>query len=56
MSWSYLYSGENINKFLWMVRIKGEYPQDIKVRGIFQDSSYDYMRLLCTACNPEVWF
>ena len=27
------YSGDDINKFLWMVRIaEGEHPQDIKVR------------------------
>ena len=29
------YSGDDINKFLWMVRIaEGEYPQDIKVGGV----------------------
>lgn len=29
------YSGDDINKFLWMVRIaEGEHPQDIKVIGI----------------------
>ena len=28
------YSGDDINKFLWMVRIaEGEHPQDIKVGG-----------------------
>ena len=28
------YSGDDINKFLWMVRIaEGEHPQDIKVRN-----------------------
>ena len=27
------YSGDDINKFLWMVRIaEGEHPRDIKVR------------------------
>ena len=27
------YSGDDINKFLWMVRIaEGEHPQDIQVR------------------------
>ena len=32
------YSGDDINKFLWMVRIaEGEHPQDIKV--------------LCTSCT-----
>ena len=31
------YSGDDINKFLWMVRIaEGEYPQDIKV-GVVRD-------------------
>ena len=29
------YSGDDINKFLWMVRIaEGEHPQDIKVGGV----------------------
>ena len=28
------YSGDDINKFLWMVRIaEGEHPQDIQVGG-----------------------
>lgn len=28
------YSGDDINKFLWMVRIaEGEHPRDIRVRG-----------------------
>jgi len=29
------YSGDDINKFLWMVRIaEGEHPKDIRVSGI----------------------
>ena len=29
------YSGDDINKFLWMVRIaEGEHPRDIRVRNI----------------------
>lgn len=29
------YSGDDINKFLWMVRIaEGEHPRDIRVRDI----------------------
>ncbi len=32
------YSGDDINKFLWMVRIaEGEHPKDIKVRDFFFD-------------------
>ena len=35
------YSGEDINQFVWMVRIaEGKHPQDIKVRG-------KYIRILC---------
>jgi dolichyl-diphosphooligosaccharide---protein glycosyltransferase len=31
------YSGDDINKFLWMVRIaEGEHPKDIKVSIFFQ--------------------
>lgn len=36
------YSGDDINKFLWMVRIaEGEHPRDIRVRDItaFQSPS-----------------
>ncbi len=30
------YSGDDINKFLWMVRIaEGEHPKDIRVRTVF---------------------
>lgn len=30
------YSGDDINKFLWMVRIaEGEHPQDIKVHSLY---------------------
>ena len=30
------YSGDDINKFLWMVRIaEGEHPKDIQVRCLF---------------------
>ena len=33
------YAGDDINKFLWMVRIaEGEHPQDIKVRQAFNIS------------------
>jgi dolichyl-diphosphooligosaccharide--protein glycosyltransferase len=38
------YSGDDINKFLWMVRIaEGEHPQDIRVRTIFYISLYTTM-------------
>ena len=31
------YSGDDINKFLWMVRIaEGEHPQEIKVGELFK--------------------
>jgi len=30
------YSGDDINKFLWMVRIaEGEHPKDIRVRRLY---------------------
>merc|ERR1719326_2812428 len=36
------YSGDDINKFLWMVRIaEGEHPQDVKEQSFFTDGG-DY--------------
>lgn len=33
------YSGDDINKFLWMVRIaEGEYPKEIKVNNFFMSA------------------
>jgi len=38
------YSGDDINKFLWMVRIaEGEHPQDIRVRKLLQHLHALYM-------------
>ena len=35
------YSGDDINKFLWMVRIaEGEHPKDIQVRSFY---NYNYI-------------
>lgn len=41
------YSGDDINKFLWMVRIaEGEHPRDIRVRlDIFRQSLWKWKRL-----------
>ena len=38
------YSGDDINKFLWMVRIaEGEHPQDIRVQKHKRVYKYMYM-------------
>ena len=35
------YSGDDINKFLWMVRIaEGEHPKDIRVRKLCRNSLF----------------
>lgn len=37
------YSGDDINKFLWMVRIaEGEHPKDIRVRNNFISLETDH--------------
>lgn len=37
------YSGDDINKFLWMVRIaEGEHPRDIKVINFFLNKCLSY--------------
>ena len=56
------YSGDDINKFLWMVRIaEGEHPKDIRVcvsssslSLLFSDHNYlfDYTRYLFQ-CNAQ---
>ena len=36
------YSGDDINKFLWMVRIaEGEHPGEIRVGSSFSSSNFD---------------
>lgn len=43
------YSGDDINKFLWMVRIaEGEHPKDIRVRKCSVDMSLGRME----SCLP----
>lgn len=39
------YSGDDINKFLWMVRIaEGEHPKDIRVSAWFLETASQYRR------------
>ena len=46
------YSGDDINKFLWMVRIaEGEHPQDIKVSG----RGASQRRCVCGHFGGWVW-
>ena len=45
------YSGDDINKFLWMVRIaEGEHPKDIRVCFVFLQLETN-TKLLLQACN-----
>lgn len=44
------YSGDDINKFLWMVRIaEGEHPKDIRV-SVRQTHRQSYSSVLITCC------
>lgn len=42
------YSGDDINKFLWMVRIaEGEHPKDIRVSGNTHRRTYMFLAEYC---------
>ena len=45
------YSGDDINKFLWMVRIaEGEHPKDIRVFDTVQNSHQSYIIVFQHLC------
>jgi len=51
------YSGDDINKFLWMVRIaEGEHPKDIRVRLNADISVFLLKYIFLHFCLQIVWF
>lgn len=49
------YSGDDINKFLWMVRIaEGEHPRDIRVRDVGSLNTCCMARVFVCVINVDI--